>query len=73
MMAIELKQLVKKYWANHKKLEIICLAEAAGHKVLFTPQYYSDLQPIKLAWAYMKGKVGRQYNISTTLQIVYKD
>ena len=49
MLAVELKQLVRKHFADYKKLEIICLVELAGHKVLFSPPYYSDLQPIELA------------------------
>ena len=71
MMAVKLKQLVKKYIAENNKSEIICLAEIAKHKILFTFLYYSDLQQIELAWAYVKGKVGRQYSIGITLQIVY--
>jgi hypothetical protein len=71
MMYVELKQLVRKYIRENEKLEIICLAKAAGHKVLVTLPYYSNLQLIELAWAYVKGKVGKQYSIDTTLQIVY--
>ena len=33
-MVVELKQLAKRYIAENKKLEIICLAEATGHKDL---------------------------------------
>jgi transposase len=68
MMAAELKQLVKKYFAENKKSEIICLAEEVGHKVLYTFFYCSDKQPIELTWAYTKDKVGRQYSINTTLE-----
>jgi hypothetical protein len=39
---------------------------------LFTPPYHSDLQPIELAWALIKGRVGRQYSIETSLQMVYE-
>ena len=52
--------------------EIVRLAEEHGHEVLFTPPYHSDLQPIELLWARVKGRVGRQYNNETTLQIVYE-
>ena len=44
MLFIELKQLVRKYIAHHEKAEIVCLAEAARHKVLHTPPYYSNSQ-----------------------------
>jgi hypothetical protein len=37
MSAVELKQLVKSYVAENEKVEIICLAELGGHKVLFIP------------------------------------
>jgi hypothetical protein len=69
--AVELKQEVKRYVERNEKPEIIRLAEIAGHEVLFTPPYYSDLQPIELAWAYVKGAVGQQYSVGTTLQIVH--
>jgi transposase len=71
MHAVELKGLVRKYIQDNEKPQIIRLAEEAGHEVLFTPPNYSDLQPIELAWAYVKGNVGRQYSIETTLTIVH--
>lgn len=36
-------------------------AEEKGHKVIFTPPYHSDVQPIELVWAHIKGEVGRKY------------
>lgn len=71
MSAVELKGLVRKYINDAEKPQIIRLAEAAGHEVLFTPPNYSDLQPIELAWAYIKGNVGRQYSNETTLKMVH--
>jgi hypothetical protein len=47
------------------------LAEEQGHRVLFTPPYHSDIQPIELLWARIKGEVGRQYSNSSTLAQVY--
>ncbi|DAZ99799.1 TPA: LOW QUALITY PROTEIN: hypothetical protein N0F65_001308 [Lagenidium giganteum] len=38
----------------------------AGRRVIFTPPHHSDLQPIELVWASVKGEVGRQYTTSTT-------
>jgi transposase len=67
IIAMALKQLVKRYVAEHKKLEIIWLAEATGHKVLFTFLYHSSLYSIELAWAYIKGNVGRQCSINIIL------
>jgi hypothetical protein len=46
------------------------LAEERGHTVLFTPAYHSNLQPIELVWALVKGNVGRQYSNQTTLDMV---
>lgn len=43
------------------------LALSKGHRILFTPPYHSDLQPIELLWAHVKGAVGRQYDEHTTL------
>jgi hypothetical protein len=73
MSAMELKQLVKAYIFNNVKIEVERLAEAGGHTVLFTPAtYHSDLQPIELVWALVKGNVGRQYSNGTTLDMVYE-
>ena len=68
----ELRKKAKDYIHSNEKIEIVRLAEEHGHEVLFTPRYHSDLQPIELLWAHVKGRVGRQYNNETTLQIVYE-
>jgi hypothetical protein len=54
------------------KIEVERLAEERGHTVLFTPAYHSDLQPVELVWALVKGNVGRQYSNKTTLDMVYE-
>jgi transposase len=72
MMATEMKQLIKGYIASSVKIEVDRLAEAGGHTVLVTPAYHSDLQPIELVWALVKGNVGGQYSNHTTLDIVYE-
>ena len=62
-----------KRWINvNVPIEAVRLAEEAGHKVVFTPPYHSDLQPIELLWARVKGNVGRQYTVGTTLEMVYE-
>jgi transposase len=62
MSAVEMKLLVKAYiLSNNVKIEVEHLVEAGGHPVLFTPAYHSDLQPIELVWALVKGNVGLQY------------
>ncbi|EEY67691.1 uncharacterized protein PITG_17912 [Phytophthora infestans T30-4] len=50
--------------------EIVSMAKTKGHDVIFTPPYYSDLQPIEFVWASVKGQVGRQYTATTTFQQV---
>jgi transposase len=52
------------------KPECVLIAESKGHKVVWTPPCYSDLQPIELVWALIKGNIGRQYTVNTTLSMV---
>ena len=42
------------------------MALERGHEVMYSPPHHSDLQPIELVWAVVKGEVGRQYTINTT-------
>jgi hypothetical protein len=72
MSAMEMKQLIKAYITAHVKIEVDWLAKEGGHTVLFTPAYHSDLHPIELVWALVKGNVGRQYSNQTTLDMVYQ-
>jgi transposase len=52
-------------------LPVICaMAKAEGHEVLYSPPHYSDLQPIEIVWANVKGAVGRQYTTTTTFKDV---
>ena len=53
-----------------EKMQCKVLAEALGHKVLFTPPYHSDLQPIELLWAKLKGNIGRKYKSNTTMTVL---
>lgn len=70
--AVELKALVKKYIKDNIPIECERLAKEQGHELLLTPPYHSDLQPIELVWALVKGAVGRQYDNNTTLELVQK-
>ncbi|EGD82669.1 hypothetical protein PTSG_03330 [Salpingoeca rosetta] len=56
--------------AQTVKPVVVQMAEDAGHEVLWTPPHYSDLQPIEIVWANVKGDVGRQYNYDTTFKDV---
>ena len=49
---------------------IVQMAQEEGYEVLFSPPYYSDLQPIKTVWAIVKGDVGQQYSTETTFKDV---
>jgi len=42
------------------------IAEAAGHKILRTPQYHPELQPIEVCWGVVKNHMAR--NCDFTLQ-----
>lgn len=66
--AMEAKVLLRKWVTENVKPAIIQAAEASGHKVIFTPPHYSDLQPIELLWARVKGAVARLYTKETTLR-----
>ena len=65
-----LQAKVKEYITVHIPRECEMLAKAAGHCVIYTPPYHSDLQPIELVWARVKGNVGRQYQHGVTLEQV---
>ncbi|OAF63775.1 hypothetical protein A3Q56_08519 [Intoshia linei] len=58
------------YIGSHIKPIICEMAEKQGHSVMFTPPYHSDLQPIELIWAIIKGEVGKQYDVNTNFNDV---
>ena len=57
----DLKEQLRTYINNFIPMEVERLANELGYQVLFTPAYHSDLQPIELVWAVIKGSIGRQY------------
>jgi transposase len=67
-----LRDIARKTIETMERRECVLLAEEQGHTVMFTPSYHSDIQPIELLWAKVKGQVGRQYDINTTLALVYE-
>ena len=48
MLAVKLKQVVRKYISDYGMSEIICLAKVAEHRALFTHPYNSDLQQLEV-------------------------
>ena len=65
-----LKHKVKQFLNANVKGHCETVAKAAGHEVVFTPPYHSDVQPIELVWARVKGEVGRQYTKGDTFSAV---
>ena len=65
-------RLSDKIKAYKKKQKMSCelIAEQNGHCVLFTPPCHSDLQPIELLWAKLKGNIGRKYDTDTTMTVL---
>ncbi len=70
MPAVEAKMKLRNYIRECIEPEIVNLAEAEGHQAVFSPPYYSDLQPIELVWARIKNSIGRQYTRGITFQDV---
>ena len=67
---IEAKLLLKTWVSENVKPAVVGMAEEYGHEAVFTPPYHSDLQPIEILWAFIKGNIGRQCCMSTTLHQV---
>ena len=61
---------MKEWMEKNVNAEIVQLAEAAEYQVVFILPHYSDLQPIELVWALIKGNVGRKYSEGITLREV---
>ena len=58
-------------YINKSFLPVVCqMAKDAGHEVIHSPPHYSDLQPIEIVWANVKGEVGRQHTTDTTFKEV---
>lgn len=58
----DLVPAVSRYYEECVVSEVQQLANAQRHQVLFTPPYNSDLEPIELVWAQVKGRVRRAYH-----------
>ena len=70
MTALEIEMRLKRKRSQHITSEYIQISGIPGHKILFTPSYFSYLEPIELLWARMKGNIGRNYSLETTLRKV---
>jgi transposase len=58
---------VKEYVEKYEVSAVIELAKKGNHTILFTPPYHSNLQPIELVWALVKGNVARLYSNGRTM------
>ncbi|ETV75133.1 hypothetical protein H257_10699 [Aphanomyces astaci] len=63
---------LKKYIDEHIYPVVVQMAQARGHHIVYAAPGFSELQPIELIWANVKGTVGRAYtnrhNISRCIQ-----
>ena len=57
---VELVALLHQYKAQIG-FDIERLAASRGHRVVWTPAYHSDRQPIELLWAAVKNQIARLY------------
>eukprot|EP00171_Calliarthron_tuberculosum_P000670 IDg670t1 len=63
--AADAKALAKRTSTPTSWLRFLSLAEAAGNRFVFTPPHFSDLQPIELVWALVKGNGGQKISRSS--------
>ena len=66
----QLKKAAKEHLAAHPDINTTVpqqLFEDAGHELLYTPPYVSELQPIELIWAFTKALVARQSHRSRSV------
>ncbi|RQM25057.1 hypothetical protein B5M09_011453 [Aphanomyces astaci] len=64
------KSILWQHFSDHKatiKPAIVQMATEKGHTVVYTPPHHSDLQPIELVSAIVKGHLGHKYTDGTGL------
>jgi len=66
MLKDQLVQLLQRK-KEEIKTDLETYAESRGHRILWTPPRHSELQPIELYWAAVKGEVARQFTSSRSL------
>ena len=73
MLKPELWQLVKRKRSRYKHYICDEMAEARGHRVLRLPPYHSELNPIELIWAQLKGYIATKntsYNLKAVRELL---
>lgn len=53
------KTILRNFIDSSVPYEVVEIAQDFGHQIMFTPPHYSDLQPIELLCARIKGGIGR--------------
>ena len=69
---VQLKEAVKQHLVEHPEINTTVpqqLLSDAGHELLYTPPYVSELQPIELIWAFTKALVARQSFRTRTAEV----
>ncbi|RHZ32287.1 hypothetical protein DYB26_009833, partial [Aphanomyces astaci] len=59
---------LKTHLDEHVLPVVLAMAHNRDHHVVYSAPGFSELQPIKLVWANVKGTVGRAYTSTTTFQ-----
>lgn len=62
-LKVELVEILKKI-APEPTYEVDVIAKKRGHKILRTPPYHPELQPIEKCWAVVKNEVSRHCDFS---------
>lgn len=70
-------ELLKKVALHYKGpgWQSVQMAQRYGHRIIFTPPYWPQFQPIETAWAIVKGYVARhrkagEYTVDKTLELL---
>ena len=66
----QLQAAAKEHLAEHPEINTTVprqLFDDAGHELIYTPPYVSQLQPIELIWAFTKSLVARQSSRSRSV------
>jgi transposase len=59
-----------KYARENIEPEVVQVAKAPGHKIVYSPPNISYMSPIETIWENIKGDIGREYTDETTMKDV---
>ena len=49
------------------------MARLAGHRILYTPPYHPELQPIETLWRDVKMRIARKFARGRTMAVLYEE